>query len=118
MSAGAFILSRYTADNGEIHPIKIQPETIIGTFNPAPTGAITSGLRVRASRSNRRKYGISARYITCSWTATPPTGYKVGGFFTIPILTTTAFNAINDGSTFTYLGAAAVVNGKTPERRK
>jgi len=118
MSAGPFVLSRYTADNGDIHPIRVQPETIIATFNPAPTGAVTIQLRVRASRSNRRRLGISARYVTCRWAATPPTGYTAGASFTLPILTPTAYNAIGAGTTFTYLGAGAIVSSKNPERSK
>ena len=118
MSAGIFTLSRYEADNGDIHPIRVQEETIIAAFNPAPTGAITVNSRVRASRSNRRRYGISARYVNCSWTAAPPAGYKEGASFTLPILSLARYNAINDGDTFSYLGANARVNTKNTERRR
>lgn len=116
MSAGNFIISKYEADDGEIHPIRIQPETIIATTNPAPTGATTSSIRARVGGS-RRSYGLHARTIRVTWTvpATHPDGYKDGGTMTIPVLGAAAFAAINVGSTFTYLGSGVTVTGKSPE---
>lgn len=86
MSAGNFILSRYQADNGAIHPIRLQPETLaasIGTVNVAPTGTVTVGLRAKVSKT-KRAYGLGPRTVTVRFTgpcltATPqirPCGFR------------------------------------------
>lgn len=116
MSSGAFSLSKYEADDGTIHPIRIQPETIIANFNAAPTGATTSGIRAKVSGS-RRTYGVHARLVRLTWTdpAQVPDGYKVGGTIALPILTAARYAAIKVGDATTYLGKGATVVGKTPE---
>lgn len=119
MSAGNFILSKYEADSGEIHPIRIQPETIIADTNPAPAGAITQSLRARVGGSSRT-YGLHARKIRVTWTApaTHPEGYKDGGTITLPILSAAAYAAINIGQTFNYLANSVTVTGKSPEESR
>lgn len=116
MSAGNFIISKYEADSGEIHPVRIQPETVIAGTNPAPAGAITSSIRAKVGGS-RREYGLHCRTIRVTWTvpATHPDGYKDGGTITIPILGAAAYAAINVGDTFEYLANNVTVTGKSPE---
>ena len=118
MSAGAFVSSRYQADNGDIRGIRVQPETLaanIGGLNSAPTGAINATGRARVGGGNRQ-YGIKARSVTIRFTSTPPDGYKADQLYRIPIMTPARFNAIDTDDTGTYLGVACVVVGKNPER--
>lgn len=120
MSAGAFTLSKYELDGGQISPIRIQPETLgltDGTnANTAPAGDVDLSLFARA-RKGTREYGIGARFITISWNGSPPTGYK-DGTLSVPVLTAAAFNAYTVGENVTYLGTTAVVVSKTAERLK
>lgn len=114
MSAGAFKLGKYEADNTVVYPVRIQPETVIGTFNPEPAGAITGTTRAKVSGS-RRAYGLHCRVVRLRWTGAVPEGYKEGGTITLPMLTPTAYANATVGTTVTYLGSAAVVIGKSPE---
>lgn len=118
MSAGQFTRSRYEADSGEIHPIRVQPETITATLggnaNSAPAGAVTVGLSAQVSQS-RRALGLTARKVTLAWTSAVPDGYDPRGTIRIPILTRTAFDDIQVGDTGTYLATDVTVVGKSPE---
>lgn len=118
MSAGAFEFTKYETDAGAILRARVQPETLAlvidGTTNAAPTGDIDDQGSVLIS--SRRRNGVNARYVSLTWTGTPPTGYKDGGTLRVPIMTPTAFNAIAPGDTGTYLGANVRVAGKTGEK--
>jgi len=114
MSAGAFTNSFYETDGGTIYSIRVQPETIIATTNPAATGPAT-GEGSAAATGGRRRLGINARRVRLQWDSAAPTGYDVNGTLTIPILTPDAYTALQKGDTFEYLGNTVVVLGKTPE---
>ena len=118
MSQGQFTRSRYQANNGAIHPIRVQPETIAavidGNANAAPAGAVTVGLSARVSQS-RRAFGLTPRQVTLAWTGAVPDGYDPRGTIRIPILTSANFDDINVGDTGTYLGSGVTVVGKSPE---
>lgn len=115
MSAGKFKLGKYEADNTVVYPVRIQPETVIATFNPEPAGAITGAFKAKVSGS-RRSYGLHTRLVRLAWTGAVPDGYKEGGTITLPVLTATAYANIVVGQTVTYLGSPAEVIGKSPER--
>jgi len=119
MSSGTFVLSKYEADSGDIHPIRVQPETAAATLaggaNSAPSGSITDGAGQVRARGSRRAIGKKARSCSFVWTDEPPEDYKEGGGGTIPVLTTARYEAINIGSTGTYLGSAITIVGKQPE---
>lgn len=118
MSAGAFSRSRYQTDEGEIHPIRVQPETIlanVGAANTAPTGSVTQSAFAKVSKG-RREYGIGARSVSVIFTATPPVGYKLDQTYRIPILTPTAFSAALVGGTGTYLSTAIEIISKNTEQ--
>lgn len=121
MSQGQFSRSRYEADNDDIHPIRVQPETLSaslgGGANAAPTGAVTVGISARTSQS-ARAFGLRPRSVSLAWTATPPTGYDERGTLRIPILTKARFDAIVVGSTGTYLDTGVTVIGKSPESKR
>lgn len=120
MSAGAFDVTNYELDNGDIQPIRVQPETLAltieGTANAAPTGAQTNGNLVRVS-GGRRRIGIKARSVRVKFTAAPPAGgYLAGQIISLPILTKTLYDLIpNAGGTGTYLGVAIRVVGKSSQ---
>lgn len=118
MSAGRFVRSRYEANNGLIHPIRVQPETLEaslgGGANAAPAGAVDTSISVRTSQS-ARAFGIRPRLVTLAWSAAPPAGYDDRGTIRLPILTEARYDAINVGGTGTYLGAGVTVVGKSPE---
>lgn len=121
MSAGAFTTSRYIANNGDTHPIRLQPETLSLTFgataNDPPPPPVDTNLYARSGGGNRR-YGLKARSVTLSFKVTAPTGYKVGSYIRVPILQPGLWNSINIDDTCTYLGATATVIGVNPERRR
>lgn len=120
MSAGPFSRSFYADDDGEIHPIRLQPETLAATFagtaNAAPAGPATSDISARVSGSRRGK-GLFARYVTIAFTATPPTGYAVGGRYKIAVPSKTIYDAIALNGACNYLGVAGQVISKTAEKQ-
>lgn len=119
MSSGNFTDTFYEADNGDIHPIRVQPETllaVLGAANSAPAGPLTVPLSARA-RKPRRAFGLGARTARVKFTATPPTGYALNQTLTIPILSPSIFASITKGVTGTYLSTAVKVVGTTSESR-
>lgn len=100
MSSGNFTNTFYEANNGDIHAIRVQPETIDAAFNPAASGPADQSLRARVSGS-RRGYGMFARMANFSrQVGSPPTAVTVG--LRIPILTPAAANEFEPGDTITY----------------
>jgi len=118
MSAGAFSRTRYlmsTENGGFILRARVQPETIAAAWNPPVTGTPTGPGSARMSATGR-KIGVRARYITGRWTGAVPDGYQLNGTVRVPIMSPTAYAAIDVGSTLSYLGSDFEVTGKTPER--
>lgn len=123
MSAGAFTRANYQAsyNPAAIHPIRVQPETLalsvtVGGSTVTNTGsasALTTPTSVRVGGGRRRR-GVNARLIRIQFSGTPPTGYKAGSTITLPAINPALLAAPN-GATGTYLGAAIVVIGTTPE---
>lgn len=118
MSAGAFTRTFYTDDDGEVHPIRLQPETLEAEFNnvanAAPAGPATSDISARVTGS-RRGRGLFARYVTVVFTATPPAGYKAGTYYKIAVPSATVFNGVTVNQTGQYLNVATQVVSKTDE---
>lgn len=124
MSAGAFINSRYAAtyDAAEIHPIRVQPETIAASAaattgavtNDPPTGTSTSPISAAVSKSTR-SLGLNARVVTIKSTGTPPDGYVVGSVVRIPALTEAFYNACTKDIAVTYLATTWAVVGRRAE---
>lgn len=113
MSAGAFLASRYETDAGDIVNARVQPETVIPTVNPAPTGAVTFGISANMTGGTRQN-GVNARVIYGKW-VTAPAGYLTAGRVVLPILTPTAYQAIDKGDEIAYLGGTFRVTGKRGE---
>lgn len=118
MSAGEFSRAFYELDNGNIAPIRVQPETLAATFegtvNASAAGPATTDCFAQA-RKSKRSYGIGARTVSIEWTAAAPDGYDARGSLTIPVLLPATFDGITIFSTGTYLGAGFTVIGKSGE---
>lgn len=123
MSAGSFVRSRYQAtyDGDNVHPIRVQPETIAMSEAGAPTNTnappsldVTNPISAVVSRGNR-SLGLIPRKFNLELTGTPPTGYVVGSRVSVPVLTGTFFSEVPVNSEVTYLGTTWQVISKTPE---
>lgn len=119
MSEGTFVDSRYQRNNGDIHPIRVQPETLLASFdatiNTAPAGPTTSDITAKTSRGNRG-FGLKPRTVTIKWTGVVPDGYDPQGLVTIPVLQQAAWEAIDKNTVITYLGGTGKQAFKSPER--
>lgn len=124
MSAGNFNTVRYEGDDGVLYKCRIQPETtqleIEGVANlvPAePAGTVKSKISARVNGS-RRGIGLYARLVRVKFGDTDgaqPDGYKRGGTITLPILTKSLFDTIDDDQSGTYLGKVVSVVGTVNE---
>jgi len=118
MSAGRFVSSRYESNNGDIYPIRVQPETIEAP-NVPPADPVS--MPVSANVTRRRGNGMFCRGISLKWAGEPPVapaGYDPNGRIRIPILTEALFDSISVDDSFTYLGQTATVTGLLPELRR
>lgn len=115
MSAGPYVLAKYTTDKGGICNIKIQPETQAFSLQGAIAAGAVNQEASAIANGSRRQYGVKARSVRVRFTATAPDGYDPDAILRIPIITQTAWAAIDKGETGTYLDVAVVVVGKTPE---
>jgi len=125
MSQGQFVRSLYVAtyDPAQVHPIKVQPETLAlslalgsgAATNAPPSTATASTNPISANVSNgKRSLGLTPRKISFRFTGTPPTGYTANQILTVPMINP-ALSAASAGTTGTYLGVAVVVVGISPE---
>lgn len=119
MSAGAFTTSRYEANAGTIHNIRVQPETLTATFdgttNAAPAGAVDSAFWAKCSKGNT-EYGLRPRSIVIAWDAgAAPTGYLETDTIPIPVMTPAVFAGASIGDAISYLGGTGTVSAKRAE---
>lgn len=121
MSAGAFTNARYEADSGEVHPCKVQPETLaanVGSVNATATGAVTVPFRARASGGNRA-LGLKMRALSVKFTGSLPDGYAANQILRIPIMQKSIYDAaVPNETTGTYLGSPILVVGRIREAGK
>lgn len=119
MSLGLFKIANYEADSGEVHPIRIQPESTEGENDEA--GAITNTAKFRRGGS-RRRYGNFARFITLGRTigevgvdAAAYSGATV--YAKLTIFVKDKFVLLKVGEAFSYAGSTDwTIASKTPER--
>lgn len=123
MSAGSFTRTRYQAtwDNTQIHPIRVQPETLLladsgspTTVNSAPTGSVTVPISAKVS-AGKRELGLKPRKFNLELTGEPPTGYDEGARISLPILTESFYEAIAVNDTVSYLSTTWEVISKDQE---
>lgn len=127
MSAGSFTRVGYLAtyDATQVHPIRVQPETLelSITVGGAPVTnegelvtAVNNPISASVSRGRRSK-GLNARLIRITFGDAPPTDYKPNSVITLPALNP-ALLAAPEGAAGTYLGTACTVVGTSPETRR
>jgi len=104
----ASVNAKYEADSGDIHPIRLRPDTNL-VAGVEPSGAITNNIRVKVSKGNR-EFGMRPRGVTISLAKGSGTDtYTVRQF--IPVLTPAAFGVspFVVGGTVTYQGGSWTV---------
>lgn len=129
MSSGDFNIYSYEAsyDNDQIHPIRLQPETLAAEFNAtatpgegvtniAPTGAVNNPISALASLG-RKQAGLRARFVIGRWNSTPPAGYS-GNTFKIIVPDRSNFDGVAVGQPVRYLGTLGTIVSKEPERAR
>lgn len=120
MSTGVFTTARYTTDDGNIVPIRVQPETltaVLGTANAGATAEPTPGFPSAQVSQSRRALGINARTVSIKFEAgSEPAGYAPGSILRVPVMTKARYDALSKGSTVTYQTATGSVAGKSPEK--
>lgn len=118
MSNGPFTISKYETDNGDIVPIKVQPETLTATFdstaNAAPAGAVSEGFPSADVSRSKRAIGIHARTISVRIT-TPASGYADNSLVRIPVMQPSVYNGAAKGDAVTCAAGSGTVAGKSPE---
>lgn len=123
MSAGPFsTTAKYQSNNGDIYPIRVQPETLAatlgGTVNASPAGAVTQQTSARASAA-KRKIGMNARAVTFKVTAVPTgSGTPIGAILRLPVMTASVWDGLNRGDVVQYEGYLGNVVGLSPEYRR
>ena len=120
MSAGQFVRSLYEATyQALIHPIRVQPETLLAeinsVLNAAPTGTATSPISACVSKGNNA-LGLGPRCVTLETPETgAPAGYQPGGIIKIPALNQSFWDEAVPGAPCTYLGVTFTVVSRQPE---
>lgn len=120
MSAGIFEIRKYlSTKTGQVHPIRVQPETLAltlgGNANGESAGALESPISAQVSQGTR-SLGLNARTVTVTWVGAAPTDYKAGGTISLPWLDETGFDALTKGVTGTYLATPVRVVGTREEK--
>jgi hypothetical protein len=109
MSSGPFEIGRYQCEaTGDIHPVRVQPETkaliVNGVTNAYPAGNPNSPVSAQISQS-KRALGINTRTVTIKFPTAAPDNYKVGEPIRLPWFTPFPTPAFIKGQAVTYLGA-------------
>lgn len=114
MSAGAFVVTRYQAvySAAQIHPIKVQPETLAltieGVANNPPVGAATSPISASVS-GGKRQLGLNAAKVSIRFVDAPPSGYLANSTIRLPLLNAAIRAAAVRSAPGEYLGVEIVV---------
>lgn len=125
MSAGEFVTANYLASYGtgtNIHPIRVQPETLEATVNDGTGDIANSGspdprtnpISALVSRGSRTR-GLRSRLLYLVEPATPPEGYDENSKTVIPALTPTFASVAVTSGTVSYLGTTWTVTGTGAE---
>ena len=111
----AFVKARYSANNEEIHPIRLAPDVYAIAVSSEPTGGNTSKIHAKQSKT-KREFGLRARYITIARTRGTGNDTFVE-YANIPILTLAAFESATYAidAVVNYKGVPWRVVSSTPE---
>jgi len=83
-----FVSTKYEADSGDIHPIRIGDENV-AFAGAAPSGEIDNDIRVKVTKTNR-EFGLRPRYVVLARTVgTTPNDFK--RYKRVPMLTQQAW---------------------------
>lgn len=119
MSSGAFSSALYEDDLGNIRGIKVQQETLLFTSNSvsndSASGPQTDGIPSAKVTRGAREIGLRPRFVRCAWTSAPPTNYKPGESFLVPILQPSVYASYAEGAAATYLNTDCTIQKKIPE---
>lgn len=120
MSSGVFVSARYETDEGNVVPMRVQPETlaaVLGTANASATGPVEVGFPSAQVSQSKRALGINARTVTIKFPAgAEPPDYAPGTILRVPVMTKARFDALSKTSAVTYQGVPGEVAGKSPEK--
>lgn len=125
MSAGKFVKSSYEEDNGTIHPIKVQPETLTTSLGGAPNvvpstagdNVVRSKISAKVSKTNK-EIGLRPRMVAITFPpvdGAQPDGYAVGATVKIPVLDKDTWDGLSEGDSATYLTKAGRISSTIPE---
>lgn len=106
--------TKYQADDDEVHSIRLT-QASIDAAGTAPTGAVTSDIMVKVSKSNR-EFGIRPRLVRLYRTlGTAPNQFN--RYRVLPVLTKTAYDsaAFAKDAKITIGGIEWTVGSKEPE---
>ena len=114
MSSGPFVILGYECDNGDVRPIRVQPETET-VQNTEATGSV-AGAFVFAKRKSKG-YGTFARQVVLSQTVglLNNTAKK---YISLPVFTKAAYDDLAPGMDFEYNGDTWKVASLQPERSR
>ena len=110
----AFVKTKYESDSGDVHPIRLQPDTLTAA-GTIPAGAVTNNIAADM-RKGKRRYGIGPRGVSASRTVgTAPDTFKRRVF--IPVLTKADYGTgqYAVGGQITYKGQTYTVDSIVPE---
>lgn len=120
MSAGAFTTTKYEADNGTIHRIRLQPETVAATdgttANDPPEEDINdAAVSAKASRG-ANEIGLRPRAVGGPWNEDGlPDGYKPGSSAEVVVLTPETYAEWTIGTSIDYNGGSFTVQTRRPQ---
>lgn len=101
--AGGFIRGFYTSNEGDVYGCRVQPESIT-SWNANGSGPATEGVRAY-TKGSRKRYGVHCRRVTLSRAVGSAGNYDSARVsVTVPIMTSSAYNALSVGQTLSYQG--------------
>jgi hypothetical protein len=110
----AFVKTKYEADSGSIHPIKLTTDYASQAGTP-PSGAVDSNISAKVTKASS-EYGLRPRGVRIARTITDGTSTcSLFGF--LAVLTESAWNgaAYSPGATITIGSTAWTVTTRVPE---
>lgn len=121
MSNGPTQRYKYEMENDMVTRVTLQPETqaiTVGTVgNPEPAAARTPGIPTAKVSLNDGDIGVRPRAVIGKWvTVAADSGYTVGTFTKLTILTKAAKATFIDGATVNYLGGTVEIDRQQPEQ--
>jgi len=109
--------TKYKADGGTIHPIRVRQATFAAIQGTEPTGDVSSNVRAKISKS-KREFGLRPRMVLIARTrgAGDDTFTE---YATLPVLDPDDFNSVNggwvQGSNLSYKGQTWEIVARYPQ---